>query len=176
MEGQREEKIERDTVLISAVKEDKEEVSSHSVLFVKRLSPASVQVPVSSTEAELVVSTGRYLVKNIVSISIAEKTTKTKRETLICIPRSETILENSVECWKEIHSNKDDDVKEERMEITKVGCASVGHCLNLTPEKLMDEYTQLELEEAVGTKVKRLFRINEDSESRIRKRKATRNG
>jgi len=45
MEGQREEKIERDTVLISAVKEDKEEVSSHSVLFVKRLSPASVQVP-----------------------------------------------------------------------------------------------------------------------------------
>ncbi|KAL9311976.1 hypothetical protein AtEden1_Chr1g0078081 [Arabidopsis thaliana] len=161
MEGQREEKIERDTVLISAVKEDKEDVSSHSVLF---------------TEAELVVSTGRYLVKNIVSISIAEKTTKTKRETLICTPRSETILENSVECWKEIHSNKDDDVKEERMEITKVGCASVGHCLNLTPEKLMDEYTQLELEEAVGTKVKRLFRINEDSESRIRKRKATRNG
>ncbi|KAG7590383.1 hypothetical protein ISN44_As07g025520 [Arabidopsis suecica] len=77
----------------------------------------------------------------------------------------EAILENSAECWKEIHPNKDSEKgsvekevqganlhgncieyktennsAEEEMEITKVGC------VNLTPEKLVDEYTQLEPE------------------------------
>lgn len=39
------------------------------------------------------------------------------------------------------------------MEITKVGCVSVGQCVNLTPEKLLDEYTQLESEEGGGANV-----------------------
>lgn len=81
-------------------------------------------------------------------------------------------LENSTERWKEIHSGKDDEKgslenvqaenlhgnvsecntesssAEEEMEISKIGGLSVAHCVNLIPEKLLGEYSQLEPEEA----------------------------
>lgn len=81
-------------------------------------------------------------------------------------------LENSTERWKEIHSGKDDEKgslenvqaenfhgnvsecntesssAEEEMEISKIGGLSVAHCVNLIPEKLLSEYSQLEPEEA----------------------------
>ncbi|CAL9240913.1 unnamed protein product [Arabidopsis halleri] len=100
----------------------------------------------------------------------------------------EAILENSAECWKEIHPSKDSEKgsvekeaqganlhgncieyntennsAEEEMEITKVGC------VNLTPEKLVDEYTQLEPEEAEGVNIeargsfKKMKTVNQES-------------
>ncbi|KAG7587298.1 hypothetical protein ISN45_Aa02g025080 [Arabidopsis thaliana x Arabidopsis arenosa] len=100
----------------------------------------------------------------------------------------EAILENSAECWKGIHPSKDSEKgsvekevqganlhgncieyetennsAEEEMEITKVGC------VNLTPEKLVDEYTQLEPEEAEGVNIeargsfKKMKTVNQES-------------
>ncbi|XP_020891203.1 uncharacterized protein LOC9325163 isoform X2 [Arabidopsis lyrata subsp. lyrata] len=100
----------------------------------------------------------------------------------------EAILENSAECWKEIHPSKDGEKgsvekeaqganlhgncieykteknsAEEEMEITKVGC------VNLTPEKLVDQYTQLEPEEAEGVNIeargsfKKMKTVNQES-------------
>lgn len=78
MEGECEDKLERDTVLMAMTEEKKEQVSS---LFVERLSPASVQLAISSPGAELVVPTGHILLK--------DESTKTKEETLIWTPRSD---------------------------------------------------------------------------------------
>lgn len=95
MKGECEEKLERTTVLMAELMEDKEEVSSRSVLLIERVPPASVQLAVSNPEAELVVPTGHILVKDIASTVIAEET-KTKDETLICTPKSELKEHSSV--------------------------------------------------------------------------------
>ncbi|XP_056847172.1 uncharacterized protein LOC108817506 isoform X3 [Raphanus sativus] len=181
MEGECEEKLERDSV------EDKEEVSTRSLLLIECLSPDSVPLAVISSKANLSVPTGHILPKDIASTVIAEESTNTKDELLIYAPESELeehrsiaklanveeLLENSTECWNEIHSSKDDEkgsfekdvqaeilhgnVSEcntennsagEEMEISKIGVMSVAHCVNLTPEKLLGEYAQLEPEEA----------------------------
>ncbi|KAG7659811.1 hypothetical protein ISN44_As01g066390 [Arabidopsis suecica] len=112
MEGKHEEKLEGDTVLMVAIEEEKKEVSSSSVLLSERLSPTSVQFAVSNSKAELVVPTGHILLNDF-----AEENSKTKEEGLIFTPVSElkepisveAILENSVECWNEIHLSKHDE-------------------------------------------------------------------
>ncbi|KAH0920281.1 hypothetical protein HID58_027941 [Brassica napus] len=172
VEGECEEKLERETVSMPVMEEDKEEVSPRSL---------------SSPKDKLHVPTGHIIVQDIASTVIAEDSTKTKDKTLIYSPESELkensciaklanveeSLENSTERWKEIHSGKDDekgslenDVQaenlhgnvsecntesssaEEEMEISKIGGLSVAHCVNLIPEKLLGEYSQLEPEEA----------------------------
>ncbi|KAF2593029.1 hypothetical protein F2Q70_00045560 [Brassica cretica] len=172
VEGECEEKLERETVSMSVMEEEKEEVSPHSL---------------SIPKDKLHVPTGHIIVKDIASTVIAEESTKTKDETLIYSPESELkenssiaklanvegSLENSTERWKEIHSGKDDEkgslekdvqaenlhgnVSEcntesssagEEMETSKIGGMSVGHCVNLTSEKLSGEYAYLEPEEA----------------------------
>ncbi|RID56254.1 hypothetical protein BRARA_G03467 [Brassica rapa] len=172
VEGDCEEKLERETVSMPVMEEDKEEVSPRSL---------------SSPKDKLHVPTGHIIVQDIASTFIAEESTKTKDKTLIYSPESELkensciaklanveeSLENSTERWKEIHSGKDDekgslenDVQaenlhgnvsecntesssaEEEMEISKIGGLSVAHCVNLIPEKFVGEYSQLEPEEA----------------------------
>ncbi|CAH2067632.1 unnamed protein product [Thlaspi arvense] len=147
---------------------------------------ASMQLAANNPEADLVVPTGKIHVKDIASTVVLEENAKTKDETLICTPTSElkddssvaklakvkAILETSAECWKEIHSSKDNekdysekdvqastlhenfsecntqnDSAEEKMESSVVGCMSAGRCGNLTPEMF------LEPEEAGGTNV-----------------------
>ncbi|VVA95523.1 unnamed protein product [Arabis nemorensis] len=185
MEGEREEKLEQDTVLMALIEDEKEEVVSRSVHLIDRVSPASVQLAVSNPDAELVVPTGHILVKDAASTVIAEENTKTKDQTLIRTPKSElkehsslanlakeeAILENSDECWKEVHSSKDDEKgsseKEvqaanshenfsecntenssaEELETIKIGCMNVGLCVSVIPEKHLDEDAQLEPEE-----------------------------
>lgn len=83
MEEERVEKLEQDTVLMSAIEEDKEEVSSRSILLIERLSPTSVQLAVSNCGAALVMPTCHILVKDIASTAIAEENTKTKDEPLL---------------------------------------------------------------------------------------------
>ncbi|CAN6938751.1 unnamed protein product [Brassica oleracea] len=171
MEEECEEKLERETVSMPLMEEEKEEVSPRSL---------------SSPKDKLHVPTGHIIVKDSASTVIAEESTKTKDETLIYSPESELketssiaklanvegSLENSTERWKEIHSGKDDEKgslenvqaenlhgnvsecntesssAEEEMEISKIGGLSVAHCVNLIPEKLLGEYSQLEPEEA----------------------------
>ncbi|KAF3516502.1 hypothetical protein DY000_02064111 [Brassica cretica] len=171
MEEECEEKLERETVSMPLMEEEKEEVS-----------PRSLSIP----KDKLHVPTGHIIVKDSASTVIAEESTKTKDETLIYAPESELketssiaklanvegSLENSTERWKEIHSGKDDEKgslenvqagnlhgnvsecntesssAEEEMEISKIGGLSVAHCVNLIPEKLLGEYSQLEPEEA----------------------------
>ncbi|XP_010428739.1 PREDICTED: uncharacterized protein LOC104713342 [Camelina sativa] len=163
LEDKREEKLERDTILIAAVKENEKEGSSCSVLLSDRLSPASVHYSLSNSKAELVVPTGHIFVKETASTAV-EDNTKTKDEILICTPMSElkeqtsleAILENSAECWKEIHPSKADeksssekDVQaanlhgnvfeyytvnnssQQETEITKVSCLSAGNCVEV---------------------------------------------
>ncbi|XP_010471831.1 PREDICTED: uncharacterized protein LOC104751571 isoform X2 [Camelina sativa] len=144
-EDKREERLERDSVLIAAVKENEKEVSSCSVLLSDRLSPASMQYSVSNSKAELFAPTGHIFVKENASI-VVEENTKTMDEILICTPMSElkeqtcleAILENSAECWKEIHPSKaDEKISLEKdvqaanlhgnvLEYNTVGCLSAG--------------------------------------------------
>ncbi|KAL1190000.1 hypothetical protein V5N11_033309 [Cardamine amara subsp. amara] len=94
------------------------------------------------------------------------------------LAKAEKILENAAECWKEINPRKDDEKgslenklqaanlhgrvfddntennsAEEEIAITKNGYVSVGPFVSLTPEKLLDEYSQLKPEEAGGANV-----------------------
>ncbi|XP_009106338.1 uncharacterized protein LOC103832130 isoform X3 [Brassica rapa] len=171
MEEECEEKLERETVSMPLMEEEREEVSPRSL---------------SSPKDKLHVPTGHIIVKDSASTVIVEESTKTKDETLVYSPVSELketssiakltnvkgSLENSTERWKEIHSGKDDEKgslenvqaenlhgnvsecntesssAEEEMEISKIGGLSVAHCVNLIPEKLLGEYSQLEPEEA----------------------------
>ncbi|CAA7013506.1 unnamed protein product [Microthlaspi erraticum] len=117
LEGECEEKLELGTVLFE---EEKEQVPS---LLLERLSPASVKLAITSPAAELVVRTGRILLKDIASTMSVEEVTNTQDETLICTPRSElkehysvaklakveANLENSAASCNENHSSKDDE-------------------------------------------------------------------
>ncbi|CAN8234308.1 unnamed protein product [Cochlearia groenlandica] len=180
MEVECEEIFEGDTDLMAVTEEEKEEVSSNS---------ASVQLTVSSPEAELLAFAGHIIHKDITSTMTMEE--NNKDETIVSSPRSElkehesvaksakveAILENSVECWKEIQSSQEDEKgslekevqaanfhgnfsecntennnAEEETEIGKVGCMNVGLCVSLTPEKLFGE---LESEEAGGSSKKK---------------------
>ena len=79
VEGDCEEKLERETVSMPVMEEDKEEVSPRSL---------------SSPKDKLHVPTGHIIVQDIASTFIAEESTKTKDKTLIYSPESE-LKENS---------------------------------------------------------------------------------